>query len=90
MGVLRPKYSKEEFARRGEEIYENNILPVIDVARDDGKRVLIDIESGDYEIDLHELAAAERLRARRPNGQVWMRRVGRKAARRFGGKMVRS
>lgn len=88
MAAIEPKYSKVEFARRGEEIFAKSVLPKIDIKQNDGKLVLIDIETGDFEIDGDELAAARRLRDRRPQAQVWMRRIGRKAARRFGGRVV--
>jgi hypothetical protein len=29
MPVLQPRYSKEEFARRGDEIYERDIRPLV-------------------------------------------------------------
>jgi hypothetical protein len=80
---MRPRYSKEEFARRGDEIYERDILPHLK-REDEGKLVLIDIETGDYEIDADELAASDRLLARRPDAQVWFRRVGSRYVRRFG------
>jgi hypothetical protein len=46
--------------------------------------VLIDVESGDYEIDSNELAAEQRLHARRPDAQVWMLRVGSRYSRHIG------
>ena len=82
-GTLTPRYSKEEFARRGDEIYERNILPRL-TKEDEDKFVLIDIESGDYELDRDEMAASDRLFARRPDAQVWFRRVGTRPVRRFG------
>jgi hypothetical protein len=81
-----PRYSKEEFARRGEEIFERDIRRQLGGA-DDEQFVLIDIETGDFEIDADEQAAFERLQARRPDAQVWMRRVGSPYARRFGGRL---
>jgi hypothetical protein len=72
---LEPRYSKEEFARRGDEIYERDICPKLR-PDDKGKFVLIDIETGAYEIDANELAASDRLLARYPEAQVWMVRVG--------------
>jgi hypothetical protein len=87
MATVAPKYSKAEFAKRGEMMYKGRVLPAIDARRDDGKLILIDIETGDYEIDADEMAAAERLRARRPKAQVWMRRIGSKPTRRFGGRV---
>ncbi len=82
MAVKRPRYSKEEFARRGEEIFEREIRPLV-VDRDQNDFVLIDIETGAYEVDADELAAANRLEARLPDAQVWMRRVGSRFSRRF-------
>jgi len=41
----RPRYSKEELARRGDEIYEREVLPRL-TSEDEGKYALIDIESG--------------------------------------------
>ena len=73
-------YSKDEFARRGDRIYEQDIHPHL-TPEDEGKFVLIDIETGAYEIDADELAASDRLLARRPAAQVWMARVGLRAAR---------
>lgn len=78
-----PRYSKEEFARRGDEIYEREVLPHLS-PEDEGKYALIDIETGDYEVDRDEIAASDRLFARRPDAQVWFRQVGSRYARRFG------
>ena len=80
---LRPRYSRDEFAQRGEEIYENRIRPCLE-PRNDGKFVAIDIETGAYEIDADELAASDRLLARQPDAQIWIIRVGTRYARRFG------
>ena|GEM_PF-176095 len=83
MAPASPRYSKEEFARRGDEIYESEVLPRL-TSEDEGKYALIDIETGDCEIDCDELAASDRLFARRPDAQVWFRQVGTRYARRFG------
>jgi hypothetical protein len=83
MAAIQPRYSKEEFARRGDEIYEREIHPHLKPG-DEGKFVVIDIETGDYEIDADELAASDRLLARHPDAQVWLRQVGSRYARRFG------
>jgi hypothetical protein len=88
-GTLAPRYSKEEFARRGDEIYDRDILPYMK-PEDDGKAVAIDIETGDYEIDKDELAACHRLRARHPDAQVWMLRVGSRYLYRFGLRSLRN
>jgi hypothetical protein len=76
-----PRYSKDEFARRGDAIYENELRPVLETGNE-GKFVAIDIETGTYEVD--ELAASDRLLARVPNAQIWLRRIGSRHARHFG------
>ena len=83
MAVSRPRYSKEEFARRGDEIYERDLRPQVE-AGNEGKFIVIDIETGAYEIDEDELVASDRLLARHPDAQVWLRQVGSRYARRFG------
>jgi hypothetical protein len=85
MAATRPRYSKEEFARRGEEIFEREIQTQV-AGRDKSDFVLIDIETGTFEVDADELAAATRLRARVPGAQIWGRRVGSRYSRRFGGR----
>jgi hypothetical protein len=79
----RPRYSKEEFAQRGDEIYERDIRPQVE-ATHHGQFVAIDIETGAYEVDADELAASDRLVARLPNAQIWLHRVGFRYVRRFG------
>jgi hypothetical protein len=78
-----PRYSKEEFARLGDAIYESQLRPVLEKG-DEGKFVAIDIETGAYELDRDELAASDRLLARVPNAQIWLRRIGSRYARHFG------
>ena len=73
--IRRRRYSKEEFARRGNEIYERDIRPQVE-AGSKGRVVVIDIETGAWEIDADEVAASKRLEAIKPDAQIWMVRVG--------------
>jgi hypothetical protein len=75
MQTTTPRYSDEEFHTRGEAIFARDIEPHV---RSENPRdfVLIDIESGDYEVDADQEAASDRLLSRHPDAQVWMRRVG--------------
>lgn len=76
-------YSKEEFARLGDEIYERDIRPQVE--RDNlGKIVAIDIETGTWEMDANEITASARLEERYPNAQIWIVRVGYRYVRGFG------
>ena len=83
MPTTRPRYNKEEFARRGDALYERDIRPVVEKGNE-GKFVAIDIETGAYEMDGDEVAASDRLLARVPDAQVWLKRIGSRYVRRFG------
>lgn len=83
MVPLRPRYSKEEFALRGDEIYDRIVHPRVK-AEDEGKFVVIDIETEDFEVDGDEISASDRLLARNPDAQAWLTRVGSRYARSFG------
>ena len=83
MPTTRPRYSKEEFAQRGDAMYEDDIRPLVEEGNE-GKFVAIDIETGAYEVDADELAASDRLLARIPDAQVWLKRIGSRYVRHFG------
>ena len=85
MSSTKRRYSKEEFARRGDAIYEKEVHPQLK-ANDVGRFAAIDIDSGMYEIDADELKAGNKLRKRLPDAQIWMVRVGSRAVHRIGGR----
>jgi hypothetical protein len=84
MAATGPRYSKEEFVRRGTAIYERDISPLLKTA-DKGKYVAIDIETGEYEVANDVLSACRQLRARISDPQPWLVRVGCPYVYRFGG-----
>ena len=88
MATTKRRYSKEEFARRGDALYEKEVRSKLK-PEDEGKFVAIDIESGMYEIDEDELEACDRLNARIPAAQIWLVRVGSRYLHRFGGREKR-
>ena len=83
MPATKPRYDKEEFARLGDLMYEVKIRPFVE-AGNEGKFVVIDIETGAYEVDADELAASDHLLARVPDAQIWLKRIGSRYVRRFG------
>lgn len=89
MTVRQPRYSKEEFAQRGDYIYETQIKHQVE-AGNDGKIVAIDLETGDFEIDKSEIVACDRLETRHPDAQIWIVRIGSRHVRRFGGRTRRT
>jgi hypothetical protein len=88
MAATKRRYRKEEFARRGDEVYATQVRPHLK-ASDEGKFAAIDIESGAYEVDADELKAVHRLRARLPEAQIWMVRVGYRSVHRIGSREQR-
>ncbi len=88
LAATQRRYSKEEFARCGNAIYEQEARPQLKPA-DKGKFAAIDIESGIYEIDADELKAGNKLRKRIPEAQIWMVRVGHRSVHRIGGQQRR-
>lgn len=78
-----PRYEIDEFARRGRELYERQVRPLVE---DDhrGRIVAIDIESGAFEVADDVLTASDRLFARYPDAQPWSVRIGSPAVYRIG------
>lgn len=83
MALRQPRYSKEEFARRGNEIYERQVRPQVENGNE-GKVVAIDIETGTFEVAEDTLTASDRLLARCPDAQTWFVRIGHRTLHRFG------
>jgi hypothetical protein len=72
-------YSKEEVVRRGEEIYERDIRAKVEAGHR-GEFIVIDVDSGDYDIDVNALEATHRVAARHPDGDRCLLRIGSPAA----------
>lgn len=85
MATTKRRYSKEEFARRGDVIYEKVVRPHLKTG-DEGKFAAIDIETEAFAIDADELKACHKLRQRVPDAQIWMVRIGYRYVHRFGGR----
>jgi len=88
MVVRQPRYSKEEFAQRGDQIYETQVRPNVE-AGNHGRVVAIDIETGAFEVADEILAATDRLFERLPDAQPWIVRIGHRAVDRFGARSLR-
>ena len=74
-----------DIVERGKAIYRERIQNLVEDA-EDGKFVVIDVESGDYEIDVDDIAASLRLRSRRPGAVTYAARAGRRTSYRMGGR----
>ncbi|MDE0322459.1 MAG: hypothetical protein OXN27_00925 [Candidatus Poribacteria bacterium] len=71
--------TSETIAARGEEIYQQQIRDKVD-PKHKGKFLVLDLETGDYEIDAEDLVATDRLLAKHPNAIIYGVRVGFPAA----------
>jgi hypothetical protein len=88
MAVRQPRYSKEEFAQRGDLIYQTQIRPQVETGNH-GKIVAIDIETGDFEVANSTILAVDKLYERKPDAQPWVIRIGHRAVFRFGSRSQR-
>jgi hypothetical protein len=87
MTVRQLRYSKEEFAQRGDEIYEAQIRSQVEEGNH-GKIVAVDIETGVFEVAKDSLTASDRLLEQYPDAQIWFIRIGHRAVHRIG--LIRS
>jgi hypothetical protein len=88
MAVRQRLYSKEELARRGQELYESGIRQQVE-AGNEGKIVAIDIETEDFEVDENVVPATNRLFERHPDAQPWVIRIGHHAVDHFGARSLK-
>lgn len=89
MKIRQPRYSKEEFARRGNEIYDSQVRSQVE-KDNHNKIVAIDIETGAFEVADTPIAAVDRLYDRYPDAQPWVIRIGHRAVYRFGSRSLKS
>ena len=78
-----PRLSKEEHARLGTTIYEQQVRPQVE-AGNHGKIVAIDVETGAFEVAEDTLTASQHLLTRYPGAQIWCVRIGYRGVHRFG------
>jgi hypothetical protein len=78
------RLTSDEIAERGEAIYAQRIRTRVEAGHQ-REFVVLDIESGDYEVDADDLATTERVLAGRSNAVLYGLRIGSPAAYRLGG-----
>lgn len=69
------RYSTAEVCRIGQELYNTKIRPHVEYEHF-GKILVVDIETGEYEIDTDQLAAAHRARGKRADAPLFGLRIG--------------
>ncbi len=78
-------YQPGEIGALGQKIYQEQIKPLVYPA-EKGKFLIIDVESGDYELGEDMRTTSQRLRRRRPDAVNFGMKVGYVAAIHFGGR----
>jgi hypothetical protein len=82
-----PQYTPEEAAQRGEVIYELRIRARVEPTHR-GQFVVIDIDTGDYELDVDDLAATKRALSKRPGAVLYGLCIGSPATYRLGSSVM--
>ena len=79
------KYAPSEVESRGEAIYAQIRDDL--KAQNKGKFLVVDVETGEYEVDDDDAAATRRALAKRPDAVLYGLRIGSPTAYRLGGHM---
>ncbi len=77
-------YTSKQVATRGETIYRREIRDKVEPEHK-GKFLVIDIETGEYEMNIDDLVATKRLLAKYPDAVVYGLQIGSPTAYRIGG-----
>jgi ferredoxin len=78
-----PVYSREEVAARGRAIYEEQIRSRVEPEHE-GEFVVIDVDTGEYEIGKDDVALMKRAAERHPVHSLYGMRVGHRTMGRIG------
>ncbi len=70
-----PGHTTEEVAQRGREIYARRIRREVEPEHE-GRFLVVDVTTGDYEIADEDLEASERLLKRRPDALLYGQPIG--------------
>ena len=78
-----------ELGQRARDLYER-LRAEVETPENIGKLIVMDVASGDYEIDKLGIEASLHLQARHPGSPLYALRIGYKAVESFGGVLERS
>lgn len=78
--------ARGEIAERGTRIYDERLRHLLE-PQHSGKYIVIDVETGEYELDEDHLLASDRAAAKRPGAPLYATRVGFRSLGRVGGRM---
>jgi hypothetical protein len=81
--VGHPRYTRDEIAARGKAIYDRQIRALVE-PQHIGKYLVINVETGEYELDADDETASRRAYQKYPGGALYGMRVGYPAWGRIG------
>lgn len=76
-----------EVARLGADLYRSRLRTLLEPGHN-GKYVVIDVDTGEYEIDPEHIAAVDRAAAKHPRARLYATRVGWGVLGRLGGHRI--
>jgi hypothetical protein len=79
--------SPEEVAQRGEALYQQKLRAQVE-KQHLGDFLVVDVLTGDYEVDRDDLAASDRVLAKRPGAVLYGVRIGYPTAYHIGGRTL--
>lgn len=68
--------SEADWIAQGQEVYDSKVRALVETEENIGKHVVINLNTGEYEIDRSALMATERALARWPASALFGARVG--------------
>lgn len=79
--------SEEEMDQHAQDLYDNQIRPLVETEENTGKLIVLDAETGEYEMDsrANSLAMTRRMLAKHSNPILYQFRIGYDAVDAFGG-----
>jgi len=85
--VQQTRFTGSEIVRRGQALYDSQIRPQVE-AGNEGKFLVINVDTGEYEMDADDVAAAKRAKARFADAPRYSMRIGHPSAYRLGGHLA--
>ncbi len=73
--MAHPRYSSDEITTRGEQIYETQLKNQLEPEHI-GQFLVIDIETGEYDIDKDDVTVSLRASRKKPDGARFIMQVG--------------
>ena len=81
------RYTNDEIVRLGQELYEREIRARVEPEHD-GQFLVLDIETGEYEIGATAIEAIRRAKAKRDDPPLYILRIGQAAAYKLGARFL--